>query len=124
MNPRRSFRRGWLIAAALLIAMISPAGATERWGKVKSVDARFEKFTLIQDGSKKEYEIRIGPDTDFVLLDGRVVDRLDISRLKGRRIFATVEENPAHYAMKIWFRKDVPPSQDPINPGVGAAPLR
>ncbi len=118
---RKRFVACLAIAASALFTMAGPAGAAERWGKVESIDLRFRKFSLVQEGTGKSYEIRIMPDTVLVLRDGRTtMGSVDLTRLQGHRVFATVEENPSHYAMKIWIRPDVPPEKDPINPGVGS----
>jgi hypothetical protein len=109
---------GCLVA---LLIMAGTAPAYERWGKVKSIDVRFNKVTMIQDGNNRSYETGLYPETIFVLLDGTTMENLDIHQLEGKRIFALVEENPEHYVTKLWIRKDVPPELDPVDPGVGAS---
>ncbi|HWE37357.1 MAG TPA: hypothetical protein VG406_12385 [Isosphaeraceae bacterium] len=67
------------LAGALLVPALTaaPALAIERRGRVKSTDARFQKFTIAQEGDGRESVIRIGPDTVLVTLDSRVVPHPD-----------------------------------------------
>ncbi len=113
--------RGGAGCAVLLVMAALPAPAVEMWGRVKSIDARFQKITLIQDGNNRAYEIRLYPETIFVMVDGTTRENLDIHALEGQRIYSIVEENPEHYVTKLWIRKNVPPELDPVNPGVGAS---
>jgi hypothetical protein len=120
MRATRLPIRGWLVGFTIVFAFAAPGLAVERWGRVKSVDTRFQKFVVVQDGSKKEYEIRINSDTSYVMHDGRTALTYPLDELQGQRVYAIVEESPGHYASKIWLRPDVPPERDPVNPGVGA----
>lgn len=112
--------RGLAASLLALLVVASPAAAMEQWGRVRSVDCRSGSFDLLQDGNDKVYRIRVGPDTVFVTIDGRVLTRVDLRELDGKRIFAVVEENSNHFADKVWIRADLAPEADPINPGVGA----
>lgn len=115
-----SSARGLAAGLLALIALAAPAAAMEQWGRVRSVDCRFGSFDLLQDGNYKVYRIRVGPDTVFVTIDGRVLTHMDLRELDGKRVFAIVEENSNHFADKVWVRADLAPEADPVNPGVGS----
>ena len=72
-----------VLGAAALLAAARPAAAAERWGRVESVDLRFQKLTVVQDGTGKKYEVRLMADTVLEYLDGRTAACVDLGQLEG-----------------------------------------